>query len=151
MKSLSGEIRILLCLTSTYGCQPNIDQEDRWLQLIYGKTPENGDTNSLQMSPFLSIILSLNQHEVEQLIEYHVRWMEERGFTKHCGCWMYALLVKLEKPLTPEMCSLLRNLARLCSKIRCDLMSADNPLLPQLNLFICLVGRYFDQSDLADK
>jgi len=40
---------------------PNIDQEDRWLQLIYGKTPENGDTNSLQMSPFLSIILSLNQ------------------------------------------------------------------------------------------
>lgn len=91
------------------------------------------------------------QHEVEQLIEYHVRWMEERGFTKHFGCWMYALLVKLEKPLTPEMCSLLRNLARLCSKIRCDLMSADNPLLPQLNLFICLVGRYFDQSDLADK
>lgn len=63
---------------------------------------------------------------------------------------MYALLVKLEKPLKPEMGSLIRNLARICSTIRSKLASPDDALLSQLNLFICLVGRYFDQTDLAD-
>lgn len=58
--------------------------------------------------------------------------------------------LKLEKPLKPEMCSLIRTLARLCATLRSRLPSAEDALLPQLNLFICLVGRYFDQTDLAD-
>lgn len=57
---------------------------------------------------------------------------------------------QLEKPLKPEMCSLIRSLARLCATLRSRLPSAQDPLLAQLNLFICLVGRYFDQTDLAD-
>ena len=88
---------------------------------------------------------------MEVLLGYNIRWLEEGGFTSHRGRWLYALLVKLEKPLIPEMCSLLRNLARTCIKLRSQLPSPDNPSLLQLNLFICLVGRYFDQTDLADQ
>ncbi|KZS01392.1 Survival of motor neuron protein-interacting protein 1 [Daphnia magna] len=98
----------------------------------------------------LPIILSLNQFMVETLLEYNVQWLEETSFSQQRGQWLYALLAKLEKPLKPEMCSLIRTLARLCSTFRANLASAEDPLLPQLNLFICLVGRYFDQTDLAD-
>lgn len=90
------------------------------------------------------------QFMVETLLEYNVQWLEETNFTQQRGQWLYALLAKLEKPLKPEMCSLIRTLARLCSTFRVQLASVDDPLLAQLNLFICLVGRYFDQSDLAD-
>ena len=92
----------------------------------------------------------LKQYQVETLLEYNVRWLEEVEFSQQRGQWLYALLVKLEKPLTPEVCSLLRNLARICTAVRANLESPEDQLLPQLNLLICLVGRYFDQSDLAD-
>lgn len=87
---------------------------------------------------------------MENLLEYHVQWLKTSTFTEHRGRWLYALLAKLEKPLKPEMGSLIRNLARTCSTLRSKLASPDDPLLIQLNLFICVVGRYFDQTDLAD-
>lgn len=87
---------------------------------------------------------------VETLLEYNVQWLEENDINQQRGQWLYALLAKLEKPLKPEMCSVIRTLARSCSSCRAKLAVAENPLLPQLNLFICLVGRYFDQTDLAD-
>ena len=43
------------------------------------------------------------------------------------GQWFYALLTNLQKPLTPESCSWLRQLARICSILRATLVgpSAD--------------------------
>ncbi|XP_046656873.1 gem-associated protein 2-like [Daphnia pulicaria] len=133
--------------------KPNItlpagDKEKEWSVLCYGN-PED-EKPCAGTPPMLPIILSLNQFMVETLLEYNVQWLEETNFTQQRGQWLYALLAKLEKPLKPEMCSLIRTLARLCSTFRVQLASVDDPLLAQLNLFICLVGRYFDQSDLAD-
>ena len=90
------------------------------------------------------------QYKVETLLEYNAHWLEESGFSQLRGQWIYALLAKLEKPLKPEMCSLIRSIARTCCTLRSRLPTADDPFLPQLNLFIALVGRYFDQTDLAD-
>lgn len=39
------------------------------------------------------------------------------------GYWFYALLVCLDKPLIPDACSLLRDLARACSRLRASLVS----------------------------
>jgi survival of motor neuron protein-interacting protein 1 len=39
------------------------------------------------------------------------------------GYWFYALLVSLDKPLIPDACSLLRGLARACSRLRASLVS----------------------------
>ncbi|BFZ10833.1 hypothetical protein BsWGS_13872 [Bradybaena similaris] len=100
--------------------------------------------------PLLHIVAHMNQLQVTSVLEYHINWLEATGFTSRQGQWFYALLASLQKPLTPEVCSWLRRLARLCSNIRASLESSTDPRLYELNLIICLVSRYFDQGDLAD-
>jgi len=133
---------------------PSIDKEEEWSDFCYGTASASDETcitpDRKGTPPLVSIIISLNQYQVETLLEYNIRWLEEKEFSQQRGQWLYALLAKLEKPLIPEVCSLLRDLARICSTARADIPSQESPLLPQLNLLICLVGRYFDQSDLAD-
>ncbi|KAG8126294.1 hypothetical protein E2320_021474 [Naja naja] len=65
--------------------------------------------------------------------------------------WLYALLACLEKPLLPEAHSLIRQLARQCSEVRVLEENKNDEKVSALNLLICLVGRYFDQYDLADE
>lgn len=100
--------------------------------------------------PLLSVVLQINQATLLQVLEFHVEWLEEIGFSHDQGKWFYALLVCLEKPLLPETTSLLRTLARLCATLRASLESPYHPLVTPLNLMITLVSRYFGQSDLAD-
>ncbi|XP_066602621.1 gem-associated protein 2-like isoform X2 [Prorops nasuta] len=66
------------------------------------------------------------------------------------GEWIFALLVVLEQPLNPDACSCLRSLARACSIIRANSKNLEMQQIASLNLFICLVARYFRQLDLAD-
>lgn len=63
--------------------------------------------------------------------------------------------LRLEKPLTPDVSSQLRDLALLCSRQRLVLAKLGDQQqasssLAAVNLFICLVARYFDQTDLVD-
>ncbi|CAJ0917905.1 unnamed protein product [Ranitomeya imitator] len=87
---------------------------------------------------------------VTSVLEYLVNWFEERDFTPELGRWLYALLASLEKPLLPEAHSLIRQLARRCSQVRAGVEHREDERVSALNLFICLVGRYFEQRDLAD-
>ena len=50
------------------------------------------------------------------------------------GQWFYALLINLQKPLTPESCSWLRQLARICSIIRATLVGLSPSLMVS---FVC--------------
>lgn len=100
--------------------------------------------------PLLSVLQHINQATLLQVLEYHVAWLEEVGFSHNQGRWFYALLVCLEKPLLPETTSLLRTLARLCATLRASLESPYHDMVSPLNLIITLVSRYFGQSDLAD-
>ncbi|KAM9433622.1 gem-associated protein 2-like isoform 3-T3 [Salvelinus alpinus] len=76
---------------------------------------------------------------------------EDPGLDYVKGRWQYALLACLEKPLLPEAHSLIRQLARRSSEVRTKLEHQEDESLSPLNLMICLVARYFDQNDLADK
>lgn len=144
---------------------PDTDDDVNWCRLCFGNQfqqrllarQESGikgnitDTENDQgMPPVLSVLTAMSQSCVEAVLEYHVQWMEVTGFSDQQGRWFYALLTCLEKPLTPEICSLLRTLARQCWNLRAILDSSSHPHLRQLNLLICLVARYFDQLDLAD-
>ncbi|KAJ3626156.1 hypothetical protein MTP99_016674 [Tenebrio molitor] len=67
------------------------------------------------------------------------------------GAWLYAILSLLEKPLSPDSCHNLREFAKRCLLLRSNLSgetSAD--LYTPLNLFICIVSRFYNQLDLAD-
>ncbi|KAJ0041615.1 hypothetical protein NL108_013827 [Boleophthalmus pectinirostris] len=143
---------------------PKITDEEGWRRFCLGRkvclgtssnaeaepTPEL-DYSQVGFPPFLSIVSRLNQSTVLVVLDILINWFEEKDFAPQLGRWLYALLACLEKPLIPEAHSSIRQLARRCSHLRSTLESQDDEKLPALNLLICLVARYFEQSDLADQ
>ncbi|XP_034950878.1 gem-associated protein 2 [Chelonus insularis] len=126
---------------------PPANSSTEWIDFCLGAS--NQETEAHQ--PSLSIILSMNQSMVEQVLEYLVDEVENKGtLTPQMGRWIYALLTIIEMPLDPDVCACLRTLARACSKLRASLTSEDDTQVSTMNLFICLVARYFKQLDLAD-
>lgn len=106
--------------------------------------------------PIFSEVIQYNQNAVTKLIEYYLDWLDKvtpgEGISRITGIWVYALLARLELPLTPERCFLLRELARKCSKIRSNISDATNKdIFIPINLIICLIANYFKQNDLIDK
>ncbi|XP_037550470.1 gem-associated protein 2 [Nematolebias whitei] len=144
---------------------PMVTDEEGWKRFCLGEKIYQGTSSSLEdkddepaldyrkigFPPFLSIVSRLNQSTVLMLLEILISWFEEREFVPQLGCWLYALLVCLEKPLLPEAHSSIRQLARRCAQLRSTLDSQEDEKLPALNLLICLVARYFEQTDLADQ
>ncbi|XP_076843898.1 gem-associated protein 2 isoform X2 [Brachyhypopomus gauderio] len=143
---------------------PKPDDEDGWRKFCLGEnvflniTSSEGDTENpgldyvkIGFPPFLSIMSKLSQSTISAVLEYLISWFEENDFVPQLGQWLYALLACLEKPLLPEAHSLIRQLARRCAGVRANLESKDDERLSALNLMICIVARYFDQNDLADK
>ncbi|XP_014216654.1 gem-associated protein 2 [Copidosoma floridanum] len=133
--------------------------KDKWNEINKLKT--NGENRKSWMDmctisdekhePNLTVILSLKQPTIERVLKYLTEFLESQAsISLHLGRWLYALLAALELPLNPDMCSCLRTLARICSVIRSRLDSLNEKDAMPLNLFICLVARYFRQLDLAD-
>lgn len=145
---------------------PQCNDVENWCRLCFGRLMPPGVSQREVKSevvmeeeakpkhegvlPLLSIIAALDQPSVIRVLEYHINWFEATGFSDKQGMWFYALLASLQKPLSPEACALIRSLARSCGNLRATLESPEDPRLVPLNLFICLVSRYFDQTDLAD-
>jgi len=105
-------------------------------------------------APKLSFVTALPVYVCEAILEYMISWLEVTGWRSGYGPWFYALLTRLEKPLTPDVGSSLRDLALICSQLRMNIVgeASENKDedIAALNLFICLVARYFDQGDLVD-
>ncbi|KYQ56743.1 Survival of motor neuron protein-interacting protein 1 [Trachymyrmex zeteki] len=126
-----------------YDYKPDIDDQNAWISFCL-------DGKEI-IKPTLNTLFCFSQSNVEQILEYLVQFVEtERKVEYKIGQWIYTLLVILEQPLQPDTCSCLRSLARACSVIRADTRELDAQELGALNLFICLVARYFRQLDLAD-
>ncbi|KAL0112713.1 hypothetical protein PUN28_012169 [Cardiocondyla obscurior] len=122
---------------------PDINDQTGWLDFCLD--------NEKKIEPTLNTLFCFNQSNVEQILEYLVQFVDSKRTIEYkIGQWLYALLVILEQPLQPDTCSCLRSLARACSIIRADSRELDAQELGALNLFICLVARYFRQLDLAD-
>jgi len=122
---------------------PDIDDQKAWINFCLG--------GEKRIEPTLNTLFCFSQSNVEQVLEYLIQYVEtEKRIEEKIGQWIYALFVILEQPLQPDTCSCLRSLARACSVIRADSRELDTQELGALNLFICLVARYFHQLDLAD-
>ncbi|KAM6917347.1 gem-associated protein 2 [Lycodopsis pacificus] len=144
---------------------PELTDEEGWKRFCLGKTVYAGassgqteaepepllDYSKVGYPPFLTIVSRLNQSTVLMVLEVLICWFDEHKFVPQLGRWLYALLACLEKPLLPDAHSSIRQLARGCAQLRSTLESQEDEKLPALNLLICLVARYFEQSDLADQ
>ena len=83
-------------------------------------------------SPTVTFLTSVPVHVCETLMDYLTSWLAVTGWKDGYGPWMYAVLTRylfrrfnlililcrLEKPLTPDVGSKLRDLALECSFIR---------------------------------
>ncbi|XP_015115893.1 gem-associated protein 2 isoform X2 [Diachasma alloeum] len=126
---------------------PDVDDRTGWVNFCLGSSLEGSSPHL----PTLDIIFCLSQLQVEQVLEYLIEEVETRGTVDpDIGQWIYGLLAVLELPLNPDVCSCLRTLARSCSIARANLKPEESEKVKTLNLFICLVARYFRQLDLAD-
>ncbi len=101
--------------------------------------------------PLLRVVLAMNQPQVTELLTNLINWLRENdeSISAELMKWIFALLSVLEKPLDPDMCSALRDLARACGVRRNERRLGD-PEAREFSCFICIIGRYFDQTDLAD-
>uniref|UniRef100_A0A3B3I8C4 Gem-associated protein 2 n=1 Tax=Oryzias latipes TaxID=8090 RepID=A0A3B3I8C4_ORYLA len=120
---------------------PNLTDEEGWKKFCLGE---------VGFPPFLTIVCRLNQSTALMVLDVLISWFEEHELVPQLGCWLYALLACLEKPLLPEAHSSIRQLARRCAQLRSTLESQDDDRLAHLNLLICLAA-YFEQNDLADQ
>lgn len=145
---LKSEIRSTKHQRKTLNVQlPSTDDEDGWYDFCLGSTAKGYEARN----PTLDIVFSMKQPTIERVLEHLVHLIEaQRKIEPELGQWVYALLVVLELPLNPDMCSCLRSLARTCSVIRADTSTIEMHNVGTLNLFICLVARYFHQLDLVD-
>jgi hypothetical protein len=76
------------------------------------------------------------------VLEYHIDWLNTLDdFIDEQGKWLYALLVRLELPLTPDVCSLLRTLARTCAQKR-DALVSMSVILQKENEICFLYGTH---------
>uniref|UniRef100_A0A3P9HX97 Gem-associated protein 2 n=1 Tax=Oryzias latipes TaxID=8090 RepID=A0A3P9HX97_ORYLA len=144
---------------------PNLTDEEGWKKFCLGERIYLGasacstdakpeaelDYSKVGFPPFLTIVCRLNQSTALMVLDVLISWFEEHELVPQLGCWLYALLACLEKPLLPEAHSSIRQLARRCAQLRSTLESQDDDRLAHLNLLICLAARYFEQNDLADQ
>lgn len=77
--------------------------------------------------------------------------INDKHLKPNAGAWIYAILVLLEKPLSPDCCFKLREFTKKCSDIRATLdnNTSIEDSLP-FSLFICIISRFFNQLDLSD-
>nr|XP_054751608.1 gem-associated protein 2-like [Lytechinus pictus] len=149
---------------------PRYKDEDSWCQFClgrvfldrlrkkHGRPPVDDEDDEIcsdvtittPVPPLVSIISSLDLAMVQKLLEYHVEWLEMLGFSIAQGCWLFALLACLEKPLLADSTATIRTLSRHCATLRAVMDSNTEENLVALNLLISIIARYFDQTDLAD-
>lgn len=95
--------------------QPELNDQNGWINLCLG------NDSAKKIKPTMNTLLCFNQSTVEQVLEYLIHFVEaEKRIDYGIGQWIYTLLVILEQPLHPDMCSCLRCLARACSIIRAN-------------------------------
>lgn len=130
---------------------PMLSDKKGWQNLCFGLQCDGGKGGSTGNPPLLSILVNIGQPMVDLLLNWHSQWLEECDHITHLhGQWIFALLSCLELPLHPDTCSTIRHIARLCQQIRNTMVDPEESELAAVNLIICLVGRYFNQTDLAD-
>ncbi|XP_030753648.1 gem-associated protein 2 [Sitophilus oryzae] len=106
-----------------------------------------------EAAPKFSEITQYSQAAKVQLLQDITNTLkQDRTFiNNNVGSWIYAILVLLEKPLTPDCCFKLREFTKICADIRAGLSdSVNEEVAAPLNLYICIIARYFNQLDLAD-
>ncbi|KAI5644924.1 survival motor neuron (SMN) interacting protein 1 (SIP1) domain-containing protein [Phthorimaea operculella] len=109
------------------------------------------------VEPTLTTVLGLQSASVDEGLETVTDILKKvppgESIDHRTGQWTYSLLTCVQYPLLTETRVILRALAKKCREVRSHINpDAENAieLVAPLNIFICLLSRYFENEDLAD-
>lgn len=100
--------------------------------------------------PLLDFVLHIDHGTVEHLLKDHIYSVEEKSALQtHRALWLFALLTRLEKPLTGDMAADLTRLTRVC-RIKRDAISVEESKdkteeIAALNIVIVICEEHFRQ------
>ena len=125
---------------------PKRDDENAWYLFCF-----EGEGHA----PLLSIVSSMDTMTRETVLSYHVDWLDEKAdfLDTQFAVWIYALLVGIDKPLSPSVASDIRSLLVKCCKMRSECNAGKKKKkkhensLACLNIMITLAGTYFGQEE----
>lgn len=85
---------------------PEQQDEKEWCEFCYGSKfcseiygEELPKVVKKGHQPLLSIVLHIGQHQINNLISYHLKWFVMAGMDDNMGRWLYALFGNLLKPV----------------------------------------------------
>jgi len=145
---------------------PNLNDEEAWRKFCFrkwhdavAKTLPDEQLESLKRihkgtPPLVTVLLGMGQPRIVDALEFHISWFIEEGYSEARMQWLFALMCILEKPLDPDVCSSLRELAKNCVHLRSvragEGADTYDYLIRSYNWFICIVAYYFEQRDLVE-
>jgi survival of motor neuron protein-interacting protein 1 len=83
-----------------------------------------------------------------KLLFYHIEWLEGSTVTSKQATWMWALLTRLDKVMTSDQLSVLRDVSRKFISLRQGYQDPLDPSVIYLNILITIIAKHFGQADL---
>lgn len=113
----------------------------------------NSITTELPVYSKLSKLAQCAKIKMLELLTRHLASLKPGiSIGDNVGMWIFSILALLDIPLSPNDCYVMREFAKKCLYIRSNLSDhSDRNSALALNFFICIVGRFYNQIDLADE
>ncbi|CAI5445166.1 unnamed protein product [Caenorhabditis angaria] len=135
---------------------PRMSEEEEWHQFLLEKCAPKAESlkskfeNHVGTPPALSVVFGFAPRTVNELITYLVEWSESEGLTRPIREWIFALILVVQLPLLPDVISSLRDLVKICKKVRSTLSADRIDESNEFSMFIAVVSLFFNQKDLTD-
>ena len=111
-----------------------------------------GSARSVGTPPLVRLLLQFDQVLTRTLLRHHIAWLnaglaEEATLGASASAWLFAILARLDMPISGDMAASLRQLLRRCCAIRAHLRPSQDYdcALACLNTIIVVVGDVFGQ------
>lgn len=103
--------------------------------------------------PFISILIEIDDVLANELLGFILNKINNNNklLNKHVSLWLFGILSVISKPLTPDNSSLIRDLIRICEKLRSNVVDYYGDELAYLNILITITKIYFVQSEEAQE
>ncbi len=102
------------------------------------------------VTPSTSLLLQFDQVMTQRVLAYQIDWLKScNQISTEAGKWIFALLARIDKPLSIDSSSMIRDLYRIVASMRSTLASSEitDDKLAVLNTLITVSGLYFGQAD----
>jgi len=127
------------------------NDKQQWHLFLYGAEKHSSSSSSEKNNghqPNVNIMQRITQDVALRLLFYHIDWIKDDIISREQAAWMWALLTRLDKVMTSDETSILRDVSRRLLVVRQNQTDPDSAQLAYLNILITIIATAFGQADL---